>query len=77
MVKQVTYFVHEEFNTAAYDSCKNVQYPEVGRPPPSHPLSYLRIPTDLFFLLKPLGLVYTNNLTSGGKNGGTGLIPSP
>jgi hypothetical protein len=28
-------------------------------------------------LLKPLGLVYTNNLTSGGKNGGTGLIPSP
>jgi hypothetical protein len=34
MVKQVTYFVHEEFNTAAYDSCKNVQYPEVSQKTP-------------------------------------------
>ncbi len=31
MVKEVTYFVHEEFNQLAYESCKNVQYPEVSR----------------------------------------------
>jgi hypothetical protein len=30
MVKEVTYFVHEEFNSLAYESCKNVQYPEVS-----------------------------------------------
>ena len=29
MVKEVTVFVHEEFNTETFDSCKNVQYPEV------------------------------------------------
>lgn len=31
MVKEVTVFVHEEFNSQTYDSCKNVQYPEVGK----------------------------------------------
>ena len=30
MVKEVTYFVHEEFNEETYESCKNVQYPEVS-----------------------------------------------
>ena len=29
MVKEITYFVHEEFNSLTYESCKNVQYPEV------------------------------------------------
>ena len=29
MVQDVTVFVHEEFNTESFDSCKNVQYPEV------------------------------------------------
>lgn len=30
MVKEVTVFVHEEFNTETFDSCKNVQYPEIS-----------------------------------------------
>jgi len=30
MVKEVTYFVHEEFNEETYESCKNVQYPEIS-----------------------------------------------
>ena len=29
-VKEVTYFVSDEFNKATYDSCKNVQYPETS-----------------------------------------------
>ena len=31
MVKEVTVFVHEEFNSQIYESCKNVQYPEVRK----------------------------------------------
>jgi len=30
MVKEVTYFVHEEFNTQTYESCRNVQYPAIS-----------------------------------------------
>ena len=30
MVKDITYFVAEEFNTATYDSCKNVQFTGTG-----------------------------------------------
>ena len=30
MVQEITYYVHNEFNTETYDSCKNVQYPEMS-----------------------------------------------
>lgn len=30
MVKNITYYVHNKFNEEMYDSCKNVQYPEMS-----------------------------------------------